>query len=90
MKDITCPYCEEEFDLCHDDGAYTDESDSEQWECPNCEKISMVRTSISFSHEAEKADCLNEESEHEWKKQVGQPAEYFVDKYICGVCGETK
>jgi len=89
MKDITCPYCDEDFELCHDDGAYTDEGQNEQWECPKCNKISMVSTSITFSHEAEKADCLNG-GEHKWTKRVGLPVEHFENKYICWDCNEEK
>lgn len=71
MDDVVCPYCEESFDLCHDDGAYYDENQREEAECPNCGKFVMIRSSMSWSHEAEKADCLND-GEHEWHKRYSE------------------
>lgn len=89
MLDITCPYCEKDFDLCHDDGAYYDENNPEQWECPDCNKISMVSSSVSWYHEAEKADCLND-GEHQWEQIHGAPEEYFIGMFRCSTCGEEE
>lgn len=89
LDEVECPYCEESFDLNHDDGAYYDESERREAECPNCGKISMVNSSCDWSFEAEKADCLND-GEHNWKKMSGVPSEFFVEMYRCEHCDEEK
>ena len=66
MHDVTCPYCEHDLVLSHDDGAYYDENGREECQCPECEKYCMVTSSVQWSHTAEKADCLNG-GEHIWK-----------------------
>ena len=85
MKDITCPYCDSEFNLAHDDGEYYDESNREEWECPGCGKISMITSWCLWNHEAEKADCLNG-GEHILKKIIGFPEEYFENIRRCSIC----
>ncbi|WP_026536949.1 hypothetical protein [Arthrobacter sp. 9MFCol3.1] len=85
MKDVTCPYCDHDFDLSHDDGAFYDQDRAEECECPNCEKYFMVSSSIIWEHEAHKADCLNG-GEHDWKPMLGYPKEYFADRERCDAC----
>jgi hypothetical protein len=58
-NDVTCPYCDEEIEINHDDGNGYEEDVTHQQECSNCHKTFVFTTSIHFSYEAEKADCLN-------------------------------
>jgi hypothetical protein len=77
MKDLTCPYCKHEFDVCHDDGFGYAESCRHEQECPECEKSFVFETSISFSYSEYKADCLNG-AEHALKLSSTQPKEYSM------------
>ena len=89
-KDIECPYCNHEFDLCHDDGAYYSESQNEEAECPECEKKFMVSTSISFNHYAEKAECLNDEN-HKWEKKYDlRWSPHLSHKERCRYCDKER
>lgn len=65
MHDIECPYCEKPLDICHDDGKGYYENIKHQMECSGCGKTFTFTTSISFSYEPERADCLNENGKHE-------------------------
>jgi hypothetical protein len=64
MRDITCPYCEEYVDICHDDEFGFSEDVAHEMECSNCEKNFVFYTSISFSYDPRKADCLNGSPHH--------------------------
>lgn len=67
MEVVECPYCEKDQEICHDDGfGYEEETPHEQ-ECGDCEKTFIFYTSISFSYEGYKADCLNDEP-HQWNE----------------------
>ena len=89
MDTVTCPYCEEEVEICHDDGAYYDENRPREIECEHCEKKFMVHSSMSWSFEGEKADCLNG-GEHDWQQMIGAPREHFVGRQRCEMCGEER
>ena len=84
---IECPYCEREFDICHDDGFGYEEGVKHQYECPYCEKKFVFETSISFYYEAEKADCLND-GEHDYKLTHTYPKEFSRMK--CSMCGDER
>lgn len=90
MYEIECPYCEHEFDLNHDDGAFYDEEHRREEECPNCEKKFMVTSSMSWNFEGEKADCLND-GNHNWKKKYN-PKYYpqLIHREICEDCDEER
>lgn len=88
MKEITCPYCEHEYDLCHDDGAFYNQDGVEVEECPNCEKSFLVHSSVSWYFEAEKAECLND-GNHKWKKEYGVMYPELANREVCEVC-DTK
>lgn len=82
MKEITCPYCDYDFDLNHDDGAYYEEYRRRECVCPKCEKTFMVESSISWTFTAEKADCLNGGS-HKWEDRLsGRKRCALCDKII--------
>ena len=83
MKDLTCPYCDHEFDVCHDDGfGYAEDARHEQ-QCPECEEMFVFTTSISFFYDTDKADCLNG-AEHPLKLSNTYPREF--SKMLCKQC----
>lgn len=93
MRDITCPYCEHEWDLNHDDGAFYNQEKAEEETCPNCEKKFLVNSSITWYHEAEKAECLNDDK-HDWQKDWNSS---IIEKYPelakrerCSMCHEKR
>lgn len=85
--DINCPYCDAELEVCHDDGFGYEESVKHQMECGECGKNFVFETSISFSYDAEKADCLNGES-HEYKLSCTFPKEF--SKMVCKHCDDER
>lgn len=90
MDEIECPYCEYSYDLNHDDGAFYDEENRTEEECPQCEKKFMVTSSLSWDFEAEKADCLNN-GVHKWEKKYNErhyPA--LQHKEICKECDSER
>lgn len=90
MKEITCPYCEYEYDLNHDDGAfYNTDGELEKEECPECNKTFMVESSMSWDFEAHEADCQNG-GDHDWQQQTGAPREHFIGRFTCTLCGEEE
>jgi hypothetical protein len=87
MKDIECPYCGFEQDVNHDDGYGYDENEKYQQECEKCKKTFIYTTTISFYHEADKADCLNGSS-HDFKQTHTFPKQFI--KMECSMCGERR
>lgn len=74
--DVHCPYCEMGQEINHDDGFGYEEDRRHEQQCPHCEKTFVFTTSISFSYEAEKADCLNDGGEHKLKMSATYPRQY--------------
>jgi hypothetical protein len=87
-SDIECPYCEKEININHDDGQGYEECVTHQQECDECGKTFVFTTSISFYYEAEKADCLNEGGEHDWKPTQTNPS--FFTRMRCTMCDEER
>ena len=87
MRDIECPYCGEDLDVCHDDGAGYDEDELHQMECCHCQKQFCFTASIMYLYKAKKADCLND-GNHDFKVTNTYPRRYA--KMECSMCGETK
>ena len=85
-KDLQCPYCGVEADVCHDDGFY-EEDFLHEMECGFCGKTFTFNTIIAISYEAHKADCLNE-GEHIWEPTTTYPIE--CTKMGCKTCEETR
>ena len=88
MSDLNCPYCDHSQEVCHDDGFGYDEDEAHEMECTSCEKYFVFYTSISFSYEPQKADCLNEGGEHDFKPTATYPRRYT--KMTCSMCDETR
>lgn len=87
MSDITCPYCGCEQGVCHDDGFGYEEGEAHEVECGSCEKRFQFFTTISFSYEVHKADCLNT-GEHEYV-----PTRTYLPQYArlrCRHCDDEK
>ena len=87
MKDVNCPYCDSEQEINHDDGRGYTEGVLEQQECSNCNKVFVYTTSISFYHDAEKADCLND-GKHDYKPTNTYPRQFA--KMECSMCGDSR
>lgn len=87
-KDIECPYCEVWQEINHDDGFGYEEGVKHEMECCDCGKTFTFETSISFDYEPEKADCLNELSDHDYNPISTYPPEYT--KMECKICGKTR
>lgn len=89
MSDIECPYCGEDQEINHDDGYGYGEGETYQQQCSNinCGKTFAYTTSVSFYHEASKADCLND-GEHDWKLTHTIPKKY--SKMYCSMCDEKR
>lgn len=87
MKDIECPYCGHPQDINHDDGRGYEEGVSHQMECEKCEKNFVFQTSISFSYEPYKADCLNG-SKHKYEITHTHPNVFSVME--CVDCGDIR
>ncbi len=91
-KEVTCPYCNEDFDVNTDDGAHYNDGESESEYCPNCDKQVMIYSSCSWYREASKADCLNGISDHDWSDwTTHHPNKDFTKWYAtrhCQTCDE--
>ena len=83
----TCPYCDSEVEICHDDGFGYAEDETYQYECPDCGKNFVFTTSIHFYYSAEKAECLNG-GEHDYKETMTTPRRYT--KLRCTMCDDEK
>lgn len=86
-SNVECPYCEKEQEINHDDGYGYEEDEVYQQQCDFCDKVFAYTTSIHFTHNANKADCLNE-GEHEWKRIATTPIEYTT--MGCTMCDERR
>jgi hypothetical protein len=51
MSDVTCPYCEAEQEINHDDGYGYEEGEKHEQECFTCEREVNFTTSISFNYD---------------------------------------
>lgn len=87
MSDCECPYCGEDVEICHDDGAGYDESATHQQKCPHCEKTFVFTTAIHFTYSPGRADCLNG-AQHEYQTTDTFPRE--AARLYCVWCGDTK
>jgi transposase-like protein len=84
MNDVTCPYCEKEVEINHDDGYGYEEGERHEQHCRHCDKTFVYETSISIDHEAFKADCLND-GEHKFEMTHHYPKEHR--RMRCVDCG---
>ncbi len=87
MPDVQCPYCGSEQEICHDDGYGYEEDGVYNQECSDCDKFFVFTTSIQFSYEVGKAECLNG-APHTFKRTITAPIE--CTRMRCTVCNETR
>ena len=87
MNDVECPYCGEGLEICHDDGHGMEEDELHEDECSKCGKAFVFTTSISISHEAQKAACLNG-APHDYERTRTYPPEFA--RLRCTMCGDEK
>jgi len=87
MSEVRCPYCSSEVEINHDDGQGYAEDVLHQQQCGKCDKIFTFSTTIHFSYELFRADCLNGES-HNWKPTMTVPKEYT--RMRCAICEEER
>jgi len=81
--DLECPYCGKGLNICHDDGFGYDEGVAHEMECRHCEKTFVFYTSVSYSYDPYKADCLND-GKHNWKLTDTWPEEF--SEMECTMC----
>ncbi len=86
--DVKCPYCGKYQEINHDDGYGYKEDELHQQQCGNCDKYFVFTTSISFYYEAEKADCLNDDGEHDFHPTSTYPK--CCTRLRCSMCDEEK
>lgn len=87
MENVICPYCGAGQEIDHTDGYGYEEDEIFQQECENCEKTFTYETSITFSYDVHKCDCMNG-GKHKWELMKSIPICY--SKMICYDCGETR
>lgn len=93
MQDVECPYCEAWQSINHDDGYGCQEDETYQQQCADCEKMFTYTTRISFSYDAEKAPCLNNEAACNYQVRSRNKIPGSNRVYIrlsCEWCGDEK
>lgn len=94
--EVTCPYCEKEFDVDTDDGRHYNQNESEEEECPNCGKTVIISSSCTWYREASEADCLNDaphpysEWSTYWVGEQGPNLGKFYERRYCETCGKDE
>ena len=88
MNDVDCPYCGQPLMIDHEDGQGYDEDMTHSQQCIWCEKEFIFTTTHIYHYNAEKADCLNEGGEHDWKPTITAP-KYFT-KMRCSMCHDER
>ena len=83
----TCPYCEKENEINHDDGYGFDEDEIYEQQCDHCDKHFAYYTSISYSYSTRRADCLNGRK-HKRERTRSYPPQYA--RWRCTYCGDEK
>lgn len=87
QSDVYCPYCGSGNNIDHEDGHGYEEDVVHQQECESCSKNFTFMTTVSFSYEAAKADCLNG-GDHKWEATRTIPVERSSMR--CIYCDERR
>jgi hypothetical protein len=85
-NDVECPYCGAGMEIDYS-GRVGREDKIYDRECDGCGKTFAYDVTITISHTAWKAPCLNG-GEHNWWCERRHPLEYSRMK--CAVCGDTR
>lgn len=86
-KDVNCPYCGKWSSVCRNDGFGTVEDENYEMQCDCCDKYFILRTSIIFSYDSRKADCLND-GNHDYQITRTNPRE--CSKMRCSMCFDER
>ena len=90
MYDVECPYCGAELDINHDDGYGYEEDRTHEQECDECGKTFTYTTATYFTYEVQKADCLNEDADHNWEVVNSYPFERQWARMRCTTCDKHR
>jgi hypothetical protein len=82
-NDVECPYCGAGLEVDYSDGRCDEDKIYDQ-ECHVCGKTFAYDTTITISHTAWKAPCLNG-GEHDWEFEHRHHS-----RMKCAVCGESR
>jgi ribosomal protein S27E len=88
MKNVTCPYCQSEQYINHDDGYGYSEDTKHNQECEKCGKTFIYETTIIFYYDSFKAPCLNDDSNHDYHITKTFPKEF--SNMECSICGDIR
>lgn len=86
--DAECPYCKKDIEINHDDGRGYEEGVKHSQDCDYCGKTFVFETTITFSYDTQKADCLNEKGQHDYKPTTTFPSAFT--QMECTVCGDLR
>ncbi len=86
-RDLQCPYCNEWQEVCHDDGLGYEEDKRHEMDCPDCGKSFVFCTSVHFTYEPAKADCLNGDP-HQLEETTTYPRRYT--RLVCANCDHSE
>lgn len=83
---VDCPYCGEiqYANLFEYECGYKEDEVYHQ-DCDHCNHVFVYTATVSYSYEVDKAPCLNG-GEHNWKKVIGYPEEFFKGQQYCTYC----
>lgn len=79
--DLACPYCGAGNDVCSDDGDGCEEDVYHEMECQACKKNFTFKTTITYSYEPYKSDCLNGDNHELYLlRRFGYPHIKYFDR----------
>lgn len=87
MADTECPYCGADIEINHDDGIGYEEDRAHEQYCGSCDNNFIYYTSIHFSYNTKKADCLNG-SDHKYSPTTTIPK--YLTKMRCDDCAHER
>lgn len=88
--EITCPYCGNKNIDSWEVGKNVNDGELGTQECDDCGKKFIASRNMSITYTSHPAPCLNGEKEHDWRKMIGVPEEYFKGKYRCNICNKEE
>lgn len=86
-KDLNCPYCDADLEVCHDDGQGYEQEVNHQMQCDVCGNNFVFQTEIMYYYTPEKANCLND-GNHHWVAMDTYPK--HCTEMECQMCGERR
>ena len=83
--EVECPYCWCEVAFDYDDWFCYAEDELHELQCTECYKNFVFITSIMYSYESQKADCLND-----WNHDYQLVRSWEYSKMRCTMCDDTR